>query len=265
MVKEEEIKNIKDLIDQGLTRKEMCERLNMNLYSLKRIFKKYNIRMIKEKHTFNSKCNNCDNYVEYKHYEEKIVYCSISCANKRSHSSETRKKISEGVASRFNKSDRFCLNCNKNIKHKKKRNKYCSRSCASKHYLETDKGKEHIKKMVQKSVNTQVRRSKNEILFFEKCFNKFNNVESNANIFNGWDADVIIHDFKLAILWNGKWHYEKIREGHSLIQVQNRDRIKIKEIEKIGYTPYVIKDMGRFSKDKVEEEFSKLIEYLENK
>jgi len=262
MITEEEIKN---LIDQGLTRKEMCEKLNINLYVLKKTLKKYNIRMLKKKHTFNTKCHNCDNYVEYNHYKEKIVYCSRSCSNKRSHSLETRKKISEGVRSNFNRPDRFCKNCKKNIKEKKKKHVFCSISCASKHYAKTDKGKEQIKKMVQKSVNTQVRRSKNEILFFEKCFDKFNNVESNANIFNGWNADVIIHDFKLAILWNGKWHYEKIREGHSLSQVQNRDRIKIKEIEKFGYTPYVIKDMGRFSKDKVEEEFSRLIEYLENK
>ena len=45
-------------------------------------------------------------------------------------------------------------------------------------------------------------------------------------------------------------------------QVQNRDRIKIKEIEKYGYKPYVIKDMGRFSKEKVEMEFNTLIEHL---
>lgn len=55
---------------------------------------------------------------------------------------------------------------------------------------------------------------------------------------------------------------QKIREGHSLSQVQNRDRIKIKEIEKYGYKPYVIKDMGRFSTEKVEMEFDNLIEYL---
>jgi hypothetical protein len=44
--------------------------------------------------------------------------------------------------------------------------------------------------------------------------------------------------------------------------VQNRDRIKIKEIEEYGYKPYVIKDMGKSSKEKVEMEFNTLIEYL---
>ena len=30
------------------------------------------------------------------------------------------------------------------------------------------------------------------------------------SIFNGWDADIILTDLKIAILWNGKWHYEKL-------------------------------------------------------
>jgi hypothetical protein len=36
----------------------------------------------------------------------------------------------------------------------------------------------------------------------------------------------------------------------------------MKEIEDYGYKPYVIKDMGKFSKEKVEMEFNILIEYL---
>ena len=34
-------------------------------------------------------------------------------------------------------------------------------------------------------------------------------------------------------------------EKHSFKMVQNRDKIKIHEIEKFGYIPYVIKDMGK--------------------
>ena len=37
-------------------------------------------------------------------------------------------------------------------------------------------------------------------------------------------------------------HYNKIKKKHSVKQVQNRDRIKIKEIISCGYVPYVIKD-----------------------
>ena len=76
-------------------------------------------------------------------------------------------------------------------------------------------------------IQKETRRSKNEIYFFELCKTHFNNVLHNERIFNGWDADVIIEDFKIAILWNGPWHYRKIKSNHSVKQVQNRDKIKI--------------------------------------
>lgn len=109
---------------------------------------------------------------------------------------------------------------------------------------------------LKSSVNQQ-RRSKNEIYFYELCKKQFKNVKHNENIFNGWDADIIIEDFKIAVLWNGKWHYEKLKRNHSLIQVQNRDKIKINEIKKLGYSCYIIKDLGKYNKDFVENEFNK--------
>jgi G:T-mismatch repair DNA endonuclease (very short patch repair protein) len=108
----------------------------------------------------------------------------------------------------------------------------------------------------------QGKRSKNEIYFASLCKSKFKKVVTNEQKFNGWDADVIIEDLKIAVLWNGKWHYEKITESHSLRQVQNRDKIKLKEINKAGYTSYVIKDMGKENKAFVEEEFKKFIKYI---
>ncbi len=61
------------------------------------------------------------------------------------------------------------------------------------------------------------------------------------------------------MLWNGKWHYEKITEQHSVKQVKNRDKIKIKEIKEKGYTPYVIKDMGKTNRKFVDDEFEKFL------
>ena len=61
---------------------------------------------------------------------------------------------------------------------------------------------------------------------------KFPLTLSNVPMFNGWDADVIIPELKIAVLWNGNWHHKKITKKHSVLQVQNRDRIKIKEIER---------------------------------
>lgn len=37
-------------------------------------------------------------------------------------------------------------------------------------------------------------------------------VENNKPMFNGWDADVLIFDFNIAVMWNGKWHYVQVME-----------------------------------------------------
>ena len=112
-------------------------------------------------------------------------------------------------------------------------------------------------KMGKLSVISQskTRRSKNEIYFAELCKQYFINVLENKALFNGWDADVILENEKIAILWNGKWHYEKITKKHSVKQVQNRDKIKIKEIKNLGYEPYIIKDMGKYNRKFVEQQF----------
>ncbi len=107
-----------------------------------------------------------------------------------------------------------------------------------------------------------VSRSKNEILFASMCLARFSNVQTNVPIFNEWDADVIIHDLKIAILWNGPWHRKKIKSKHSVLQVQNRDRIKMKEIQKAGYRPYVIDDPGKANPVFVEREFSRFVDMV---
>ena len=107
-----------------------------------------------------------------------------------------------------------------------------------------------------------LRRSKNEIEFCKLCEEYFDNVKHNECIFNGWDADVIIEDIKFAVLWNGPWHYKQITKSHSVKQTQNRDKIKIKEIKESGWTPYIIKDMGKANKDFVKEKFDEFLKYL---
>lgn len=95
----------------------------------------------------------------------------------------------------------------------------------------------------KRSATSQKRRSKDEIKLYELCNSYFSHVENNVSIFNGWDADIIIHDIKLAILWNGPWHYKEMKGfKHSLKQVQNRDRIKIKEIKKLGWSAIIFED-----------------------
>lgn len=107
------------------------------------------------------------------------------------------------------------------------------------------------------SAQKQNRRSKNEIYFSELCEQHFGKdaVTTNEKFFDGWDADVIIHSIKTAVLWNGCWHYKQITKKHCLEQVQSRDAIKNKIIEKYGYRPYTVKDMGKYNKSFVEQEF----------
>lgn len=78
-------------------------------------------------------------------------------------------------------------------------------------------------------------------------------------MFNGWDADVILKHLKIAILYNGIWHYKKVRKKHSVLQVQARDKYKLKQIAKCGYKSYIVKDMGAFNPSFVKQEFDKFI------
>ena len=146
---------------------------------------------------------------------------------------------------------------------------FCCKTCIN--YYKThrneflsDNAKLRISEGGRKSAKVQgdLKRSKNEIYFYELCKQYFNQVLHNECIFNGWDADIIIEDYKIAILWNGPWHYKKIKEHHSVEQVQNRDKIKINEIQQCSYIPYIIKDMGKYNKDFVESEFEKLKLYI---
>lgn len=133
----------------------------------------------------------------------------------------------------------------------------CSKKC-SVIWSRTDEYKQRAiiygSKGGKASATRQSRRSKNEVYFSELCAKEFK-ITTNEPYFDGWDADVIIHSEKVAILWNGKWHYNQISKTQSLKQVQTRDKIKLSVIEKYGYTPYIIKDMGKYNRKFVEQEF----------
>jgi hypothetical protein len=136
---------------------------------------------------------------------------------------------------------------------------YCSNKCLAKKTNFGGLGK----KGGQVSKNAQNRRSKNEIYFAELCQQKFKIVKTNENLFNGWDADIILFNEKVAIHWNGIWHYEQISKKQSLKQVQTRDKFKIENVEKCGYKNYVVKDMGAYNKSFVEQQFILFCNWLD--
>jgi hypothetical protein len=151
----------------------------------------------------------------------------------------------------------ICEICKNEFQPKRAETKLCSRECV-KVLWQTDEYREIKRINGQKggkiSATLQCKRSKNEIYFSELCAKEFD-ITTNEPYFDGWDADIIIHAEKTAILWNGIWHYKQIVKSQSLKQAQTRDRIKMNIIEKYGYIPYVIKDMGKYNKAFVEQEF----------
>jgi len=227
---------------------------------------------------YNCICEKCGNeyqiiLTESQFKKKKHFFCSKSCANSRQMTEELKDKISKGVQ-KFLKSNEltfkskikqnfqkyYCLDCGNEIK--KTKTGYCKK-CRYKHI--SFEARQKLSQGGKNSVKNQkiLKRSKNEIEFFELCKKKFKNVINNEPMFNGWDADIILLDLKIAVLWNGKWHYEKIKSNHSVEQIQNRDKIKIKEIKSCNFIPYVIKDLGKENHKKVKMEFEKFIKYVE--
>jgi hypothetical protein len=192
-------------------------------------------------------------------------YCSRKCANSRIFSDESKLKTSLSLKgrkinpesriynTRIARIETICPICN--IIFIKKINsivRCCGKSCGI------------IFGGRQSAQNkNNIRRSKNEIYFAELCNKKYN-ILTNIKMFNGWDADVILIDLKIAILWNGVWHRKKITKKHSVEQVKNRDKIKINEIVKHGFIPYIIEDDGKFKKSFVENMFILLNDFINN-
>lgn len=200
------------------------------------------------------KCKNCGNDHDGSYGSGR--FCSSKCAKGFSTKCK-REEINKKVSDKMRHERSYCKTCGKELSLRNKIG-YCdvcmydSKEWKKIHKKQTDS-------LRGRPVKNRVKRSKNEILFYDMCKEHFNHVRHNKQIFNDWDADVIIEDIKVAILWNGKWHYEKITESHNLEQVQNRDKIKLKEIKSLGWTPYIIKDMGRYNPLFVKEKFEEFL------
>ena len=199
--------------------------------------------------------------------------CSTKCQHSRTHTSDTKQAISKSLISFYgiDHSPRYCKRCGKELTRlhlNRKRTGYCSECCHSEEFYKefpiSNETRDKLREAGKHSAASQSesRRSKNEIEFCNLCEQYFSHVEHNVPIFNGWDADVIIHDIKYAVLWNGIWHYKKLTESHSVERVQHRDRVKIDEIIKCGYVPYIIKDVGKHNKSFVKDEFDKFIKLI---
>lgn len=213
------------------------------------------------------KCENCGKEHEGSYGSGR--FCCQSCA--RSFSTKKNRltinnKISKSLVKigkeNYNNQPKLCCICNNVIPYQYRKRSTCSNIC--KELLLQQQFSNYSSLGGLSSAKSQQKRSKNEIAFCTECEKYFGekNVLHNEPIFNGWDADIILPQYKVAILWNGPWHYRQIARNHKLKQVQNRDQIKINEIRKCGYKEYIIKDNGKYNLDKVLLEFNNLLDYL---
>lgn len=157
-----------------------------------------------------------------------------------------------------------CKSCGKEIR-KNSKTGFCQNCLRYSNNVECVEYRRTISlKGGKSSAKSQInrKRSKNEIFFAELINLIYKDSINNMAIFNGWDADIIIPSMKIAILWNGVWHYEDI--CGQLKQVQNRDKIKYFEIVKAGYMPYIIVDLGKFSKKKCFKELERFNNFIES-
>lgn len=228
--------------DNNKNNKALIDNDNLNLW-------------ISEKHA----CERCGKVMET--YYGSGRFCCKSCANKRDYSEETKFKIGKSVKGQnrrkkneeeYYKNPNTCKVCGNVLSYEKRNRKTCCKDC----YAVYDRE-------IQKRFSP-VQRSKNEIDFCNMCIDFFgsDNVVNNEKMFNGWDADVILPQYKIAVLWNGPWHYEKITKNQKFEQIKNRDRIKLCEIQKCGYVPYIIKDMGQADYAKVVREFGMFLDWI---
>ena len=197
-------------------------------------------------------CKNCKSILKYSP-NWKTTFCSIKCSaiyyNEQKYPENARYKPSYKRKKSMTKEDylknpKKCKNCDKEITFDNKHKKSCSPECKTLLLIKSGK----------KSAKNRCKRSKNEITLYNLCINHFTNVTHNIPIIDGWDADIILNEQKIAILWNGPWHYKDMKmTNHSLLQVQTRDKIKINVLTKAGWKVIVFEDRYYTPKSAFEE------------
>lgn len=226
------------------------------------------------------RCLSCDKAFNVRKNDEK-KFCSHSCGanntNKQRQNLDPIERNCPGcgdlfITGPYTPSHTMCKICleksqkdskrKQKIKQKEnlKKPRFCE--CGNEIFVQSHK---QCKICKPPTIRIAQKRSKNEISFANKCAERWN-CSYNECLFNGWDADVLIKDLKIAILWNGIWHYSVVNfkdKPTSLRQIQSRDRLKIKQIIAIDWVPYIIKDLSRAKNEKVQKEFDLFLDYLE--
>lgn len=260
-------KNYKILCSLKCSKKFKCTKQKVNCDFCFKIFEKKQAQLRKSKNNFcSSSCSAKfinkkrslspkDKEINCKHCDAILIIVTGSAKKVCDACYKQRNKLYP-VTVKTPKTSK-CITCGIDLQYVNWKKKYCD---PCRHIFYENLGK-RIGKL---SAAKQVRRSKNEVMFAELCKQNFNDVKTNEALFkdtngNFWDADIILPEQKIAVLWNGIWHYQKVRDKHSVAQVQSRDKIKMSIIKDNGYIFYVIKDMGKYDPEFVNSEFEKFL------
>lgn len=199
------------------------------------------------------------------HIRNKRKFCNKSCASHYNNKNRLYRKglkketncieCAKSITIGKNASVKIakCIDCKKNEKIKNAKLKTCK--CCQLQFKDIKARLCCSKKCARKlqrlgainggktSASKVMKRSKNEIYLYDLCKMYFLSVRHNEIIKDGWDADILIDDYQIAILWNGPWHYKQLPlSNHSLLQVQTRDKIKTTTLKSAGWKVFIFED-----------------------
>ncbi len=187
-------------------------------------------------------------------------FCRVGCsrafatAAKRA---ETSAKTSATIRRKHTRKIE-CLGCGVSFRAPRKRSKYCSRACTP----QRNKRPEAYAAMGRAGAAAQGRRSRGEILFYDLCADRGWRLTHNDPAFDGYDADILIHDHKVAIHYDGPCHRRVIFTGQSLPQIQTRDRRKRAIISRHGWRNFTI-EAEQTSAKFLRSELQRLVAFIE--
>ena len=247
----------------------MCSRLSMGRH----------IRA-HEKNNFAEKCEKCENVMIKKYGSGR--FCNAKCSKSFSalvNKKEANKKISKTLSEKnrlriwgeIETITKECVYCKSlfQVDYANRNKESCMTWCQQKFRLDPKNPKFEDNMTIainsgkkSAALQSKIRRSKNEIEFANLCKKEFPDAEFNSSIFDGWDADVIIPSKKIAVMWNGNWHYNDIVGQKHLNKIQNRDKVKLAIIAKHGFETYVIKDHGKKNSNFVHEQFKEFMKWV---
>ena len=187
-------------------------------------------------------------------------FCRVQCS--RAYATAKRRSEINAKVSKTNKAKHArhiqCAGCGVTFRAPRKRSKFCSRACTP----QRNKGSEAYAAMGRAGASALGKRSKGEILFYDLCADRGWSLTHNDPAFEGYDADILIHDHKIAIHYDGPCHRRVIFRGQSLAQIQTRDRRKRAIIERHGWRNFTI-EAERTNVDFLRLEFKRLIAFIE--